>query len=139
MLRGFFSGLYRRICRFYSHLLDGRGFLAGLVRVIFFILFLPVISLREFSRNFCPQRAAFLAFTTLLALVPLIAVAFSVFMAFGPLKGVKENIQEMILDYFLPSSVQRVQSHINNYVNKLAEGSAVSGLIGFMVEFHLIE
>ena len=39
--------------------------------------------MREFQRDQCPIRAASLAFTTLLALVPLFALLFSLFSALG--------------------------------------------------------
>ncbi len=53
-------------------------------------------TLRELVRNRCPQQAAALTFTTLLALVPLFAVAFSIFRGFAALEGVERRAQDVI-------------------------------------------
>ncbi|MHC4481639.1 MAG: YihY/virulence factor BrkB family protein, partial [Planctomycetota bacterium] len=64
-------------------------FARGQVRLYFYIL-------RELVRNRCPQQAAALTFTTLLSLVPLLAVAFSFFRGFAALEGVANRAQDAI-------------------------------------------
>jgi YihY family inner membrane protein len=65
------------------------GFVRRQARLCFYIL-------RELVRNRCPQQAAALTFTTLLALVPLFAVAFSFFRGFAALEGVESRAQNAI-------------------------------------------
>ena len=64
-------------------------FVRGQVRLYFYIL-------RELVRNRYPQQAAALTFTTLLSLVPLLAVAFSFFRGFAALEGVESRAQDAI-------------------------------------------
>ena len=52
--------------------------------------------LRELVRNRYPQQAAALTFTTLLSVVPLLAVAFSFFRGFAALEDVETRAQEAI-------------------------------------------
>jgi len=58
-------------------------------------------TLRETLRNRCLQQAAALTYTTLLSLVPLLAVAFSFFRAFEAFKGVQETAQRAIFKVVL--------------------------------------
>jgi len=70
------------------------GFARRQVRLYFYIL-------RELVRNRCPQQAAALTFTTLLSLVPLFAVAFSVFRGFAVLDSVEHRAEEAIFNSLL--------------------------------------
>ena len=67
-------------------------FVRGQVRLYFYIV-------RELVRNRCPQQAAALTFTTLLSLVPLLAVAFSFFRGFAAMEGLADRA------HHLPSSL----------------------------------
>src|SRR4030095_725813 len=59
---------------------------------------LCLLVVKSFNRNKCPLRATALAYTTLLALIPLLAVAVSV--ASTLLKGQsKERTEEMIVQF----------------------------------------
>ena len=66
------------------------------VRLYFYIV-------RETLRDRCMQQAAALTYTTLLSLVPLLAVAFSFFRAFEAFKGVEKSAQEVIFRTVLAS------------------------------------
>ena len=52
--------------------------------------------LRELVRDRCLQQAAALTFTTLLSLVPLLAVAFSLYRSFAGIEGVADRAQDAI-------------------------------------------
>ncbi|MDP6438640.1 MAG: YhjD/YihY/BrkB family envelope integrity protein, partial [Candidatus Brocadiia bacterium] len=69
-------------------------FLRGQVRLYFYVA-------RETVRDHCPQRAAALTFTTLLSLVPLMAVAFSLFRAFPAFQGLERKAERAILHTML--------------------------------------
>lgn len=77
-------------------------FVRGQVRLYFYIL-------RELVRNRCPQQAAALTFTTLLSLVPLFAVAFSIFRGFAALEGVEERAQDAIFRTILAAPLLETQ------------------------------
>jgi membrane protein len=73
-------------------------------------------------------RASGLAYSSLLAAVPLVAVGFALFSAFGAFDEVKLKVQEFLFTQFLPAS----QDEIVFYVNQFADGARKMGLIGFL-------
>ena len=73
-------------------------------------------------------RASGLAYASLLAAVPLVAVAFALFSAFGAFDDVKQKVQDFLFTQFLPAS----QDDILEYFNQFAEGASKLGLIGFL-------
>jgi len=64
------------------------------VRITFYVL-------REFTHNRCLQQAAALTFTTLVSLVPLLAVAFSFFGSFPAFQGLEERTEQAIFETIL--------------------------------------
>ena len=73
-------------------------------------------------------RASGLAYSSLLAAVPLVAVGFALFSAFGAFDDVKQKVQDFLFTQFLPTS----QDEILQYFNQFAEGASKLGLIGFL-------
>lgn len=73
-------------------------------------------------------RASGLAYSSLLAAVPLVAVAFAMFSAFGAFDDIKQRVQEFLFSQFLPTS----QNEIVGYVNQFADSASRLGLIGFL-------
>jgi membrane protein len=73
-------------------------------------------------------RASGLAYSSLLAAVPLVAVGFALFSAFGAFDEVKQKVQELLFSQFLPTS----QDEIALYFNQFADGASKLGLIGFL-------
>jgi membrane protein len=73
-------------------------------------------------------RASGLAYSSLLAAVPLVAVGFAMFSAFGAFDDVKEKVQEFLFSQFLPTS----QDEIVLYFNQFADSASKLGLIGFL-------
>jgi membrane protein len=70
------------------------------------------------------QRAAALTFTSLLSLVPLVAVVFSIFKAFGGL----EQAQGYLLDYIAPSSQGEVAAWFEKFIG--AFNASAVGAVG---------
>ena len=60
------------------------------------------LSANDFFRNRCILWAAALTYTTVFALIPLLAVTFSLFHAFGGLKELEEKIRPLILKVLVP-------------------------------------
>ncbi|MFQ6672452.1 MAG: YihY family inner membrane protein, partial [Candidatus Tectimicrobiota bacterium] len=73
---------------------------------------------REFARDGCPHKAAALAFTTILTLVPLLIVSFALFQAFGALKEVETRVQAFIFSHLIASSSQAVSTHLTEFIHK---------------------
>lgn len=84
----------------------------------------------KFWQDECPQRAAALAYTTLLALVPSLAVAFAMLKAFGGLSPIQERLETLVYTHLVTtSSLQAAE-----YIQKLTErvNAAAIGTVGFL-------
>lgn len=85
-------------------------------------------TLSQLNRDKVVIRASGLAYSSLLAAVPLVAVGFALFSAFGAFDDVKQKVQDFLFSQFLPTS----QDEIILYFNQFAEGASKLGLIGFL-------
>lgn len=83
-------------------------------------------------RNNISQVAAALAFTSLLALVPLMAVAFSLFSVLPLFPGWMETAEQFVLDTFVPGVGEGVQRYLLSFVHKTA-GLGTMASIGLFV------
>jgi membrane protein len=82
----------------------------------------------QINRDKVIIRASGLAYSSLLAAVPLVAVGFALFSAFGAFDDAKEKVQDFLFTQFLPTS----QEEILQYFNQFTEGTSKLGLIGFL-------
>jgi len=57
------------------------------------------------------RSAAALSYTTLLAVIPLLAVALSVFTAFPSYASVRAQVQDFLIQYLMPDVVQNIQNY----------------------------
>jgi membrane protein len=86
----------------------------------------------QFIVDGCMYRAASLAFTSLLSLVPLLTVSFSIFSAFPVFKGLGQVVQDFVFKNFVASSATIVQQHIESFIAHTAQLS-ISGLIFLII------
>ncbi|MGD9253410.1 MAG: YihY family inner membrane protein [Holophagae bacterium] len=82
----------------------------------------------QMARDKVIIRASGLAYSSLLAAVPLVAVGFALFSAFGAFDDIQQRVQEFLFSQFLPTS----QDEIVAYLNQFAAGTKKLGLIGFL-------
>ncbi|MGH7428761.1 MAG: YihY family inner membrane protein, partial [Candidatus Methylomirabilaceae bacterium] len=84
----------------------------------------------KFWRDECPQRAASLAYTTLLSLVPSLAVAFAMLKAFGGLTPIQERLETLVYTHLVTTSSLQAA----DYIQKLAERAHAGaiGSVGFL-------
>ncbi len=82
----------------------------------------------NFNQDHCLVHSGSLAYVTILALVPLVIVSFSLFSAFGPFAHTKETILNYLLQYLVPQSAQSVVG----YINQFAEKSKTLGITGMV-------
>ena len=72
--------------------------------------------IRRFREERLPQVAGSLTFTTVLSVVPLLAVSFALFMRFPVFKRLQEAIHEHLLKGLLPAEISRpVLKHLNQF------------------------
>lgn len=74
-------------------------------------------------------RASGLAYTTLLAVVPLVAVLFALFSAFASFAALRTRVQEFLFAQLLPTR----QDEIVYYINQFTANTNKLGFIGFVV------
>lgn len=92
---------------------------------------------RRFSQDQCFYTAAGLSFYTLLALVPLMAVVFSIITAFPIFDQWVQQIQDFIFENFVPTAGEVIQDYVNNFVNQ-ASRLTVAGSVFLIVSALLL-
>ncbi|MCC3751439.1 MAG: virulence factor BrkB family protein [Halorhodospira halophila] len=80
----------------------------------------------------CAKSAGMLAYVTLLAIVPLMTIGFSVLAAFPVFEGVTDRLREAMVDYLVPAASDAIDEHLENFMGRAAELTAV-GIAGLTV------
>ncbi len=84
---------------------------------------------RRFSQDRCWRMAAGLSYTSLLAVVPLSAIAFAMLAAFPVFEGVRDRFQDALFSNFLPQSAEAMRTYFDQFIANTTTLSAV-GIIG---------
>lgn len=71
----------------------------------------------RFGRDRCPSIAAELTVTSLLALVPLLTVIFSLLTLFPQFQNMEAQVQSWLFENFIPESSQAIEGYLNRYIN----------------------
>ena len=82
--------------------------------------------------------AGYLAFVSLLSVVPLVAVTFALLKAFPVFESYKLAIENFIYSNFLPDSSVQVQEYINSFVDNTSNMTAVGIIVLMVVALQLI-
>ena len=80
----------------------------------------------EFNKDRCLIRASSLSYSSLLALVPLTALVFSLLTAFGTFESIQESVQNFLFNQLLPTK----QTDITEFINGFIANSKALGAIG---------
>jgi len=94
-------------------------------------------ALVRFYRGKGMQSAAALTYTTLLALVPLLAIGFAIFSAFPAFEAARTAIEGLIFENLVPELAGPVRTHLNSFMRKASDLGAV-GTIGLAVSAILL-
>lgn len=84
----------------------------------------------HFIEDDCTYRASALAFTTLLSIVPLMSVGFTIFANFTIFKSYADPVQDFIFANFVPATGKIVQNYLHTFAAQVTKLSAIS--IGFL-------
>ena len=84
----------------------------------------------KFWQDECPQRAAALAYTTLLSLVPSLAVAFAILKAFGGLNPIQERLETLVYTHLVTTSSLQAAEYIQKLTERVNAGAI--GTVGFL-------
>jgi membrane protein len=74
----------------------------------------------HFKADRCFEEAASLGYTSLLSMVPLLAVAFGIFAVFPVFNEWSEKVQAFIFDNFLPDAGQQIVPYINTFLSSVS-------------------
>jgi len=83
----------------------------------------------RFGSERCLRMAASLSYTSLLAIVPLTAIAFAMLAAFPVFDGVREQFQAVLFANLLPDSAAAMREYFDQFVRNTARLTAV-GIVG---------
>ena len=70
----------------------------------------------HFQEDRCLQEAASLSYTSLLAIVPLLAVIFGVVSAFPVFSQVTDKLQSFIFTNFIPAAGEQIEPYLNTFL-----------------------
>ncbi len=121
-----------RLKRFITHdlwFLDIEKGVSGARKVLFKELQMGLLVIKLAQKNFLFSRASSLAFTTLLSLIPVLAILFMFFKAFGG-KLVETRIKPLVYEYLTAG----IGDDINRYLDTFLGSATVDtlGSIGFV-------
>ncbi|WP_417823522.1 YihY family inner membrane protein [Thalassospira lucentensis] len=86
-------------------------------------------ALMRFVYDKSVQRAAGLSYTTLLAMVPFLAVALTVLSAFPVFDQFKDQIMRVVLNNFLPETGEQVTDYLGNFLQNTGQMTAVGTMV----------
>lgn len=87
---------------------------------------------RRFTRDDALMRAAALSYTTLLSLVPLLAIGLAIVAAFPAFETARTQLQNALLGNLVPDVGQQVIQSINGFISNAGNLTAI-GILGLMV------
>lgn len=88
--------------------------------------------LRRFSQDQGMRIAAALSYATLLALVPLGAIAFAILRAFPVFDDIQATLRSLLFKNFLPESVRGVQAYFEQFIGQTQNLTAI-GIVALAV------
>ena len=68
--------------------------------------------IRRFSRDSCPSVASSLSYTSLLAMVPMMAIGLAMFAAFPAFSGMRDTMLRAMIENTAPSLAVMVEEHL---------------------------
>ncbi len=88
---------------------------------------------RHFIDDDCPYRASALAFTTLLAIVPLMSVSLSILSIFPVFQNLAGPVQDFIFANFVPATGKIIQNYLLVFTKQVSKMSLVGVFFLFIV------
>jgi membrane protein len=86
----------------------------------------------RFKKDRCSQLAAALSFSSLLALAPLLAIAFSLLSVFAPLEAMGQNLENFIYQYLVPDAGLDIRQYLTDFTKQAGKLTAI-GLFSFLL------
>jgi len=87
---------------------------------------------RRFTADDCLMRAAALSYTTLLSLVPLLAIGLAILAAFPALETARTQLRRFMVANLVPEVGQQVRQSIDGFISNAGNLTAI-GVVGLVV------
>jgi membrane protein len=87
---------------------------------------------RRFSRDSCPSVAASLSYTSLLAMVPMMAIGLAMFAAFPAFSNMRDTLLRTLIENAAPSLSMMIEEHLQTFIRNAGETTGV-GILGLAV------
>ncbi|MBI1909749.1 MAG: YihY family inner membrane protein [Deltaproteobacteria bacterium] len=100
-------------------------------RIPIYLARLVATVVKGYRQNKIPVRATALAYTTLISIVPFLAVTFSLFKAFGGLNQAMEPIKRFVLSNLATGTGDAAITYLDQFIENFRSGAV--GLVGFML------
>ena len=88
--------------------------------------------IRRFSRDSCPSVASSLSYTSLLAMVPMMAIGLAMFAAFPAFSNMRETLLRSLIENAAPSLAVIVEGHLQTFIRNAGETTGV-GILGLAI------
>jgi membrane protein len=92
-----------------------------------------ILALRRYREDHAGDRAAALAFATLLSLLPLMLLALAVFGAVGMEAETLKSVREWLIGYFVPDTARELQQTLESALESVQRSRGGFGTAGFLV------
>src|SRR6185295_2753396 len=87
---------------------------------------------RRFTRDSCASVASSLSYTSLLALVPMMAIGLAMFAAFPAFSNMRDTLLRAMIENAAPSLAVMVEEHLQVFIRNAGETTGV-GILGLAV------
>jgi membrane protein len=88
--------------------------------------------IRRFSRDSCPSVAASLSYTSLLAMVPMMAIGLAMFAAFPAFSDMRDAMLRAFVENAAPSLAVMVEEHLQTFIRNAGQTTGV-GILGLAI------
>jgi membrane protein len=93
-----------------------------------------VLTIRSLRQEEITLRAAALTYRTLLSIVPLLAVGFALFKAFGGLQRLERPLRQLVLENLAAGQAEKVGAYLDTTIENISAG-AIAG-VGVLILFY---
>ncbi|MEZ5830004.1 MAG: YihY family inner membrane protein [Dongiaceae bacterium] len=87
---------------------------------------------RRFTRDSCPSVASSLSYTSLLAMVPMLAIGLAMFAAFPAFSNMRDSMLRALIENTAPSLSVVIEGHLQTFIRNAGETTGV-GILGLAI------
>ncbi|MCD6234753.1 MAG: YihY family inner membrane protein [Candidatus Marinimicrobia bacterium] len=133
------SDFFQRIKeRIYTFIRSKENESETLRNIIYKVDWVSTITFKKFTNDLCFEQAASLAFITVISLIPLSVLFFSIAGALGVGQEIINYVQDRVFPFVAPEFQQELSSWLNTYISPTAFRGIKSGIVNLIAIFSLL-